>query len=164
MRLRHRRRDKQAPCRLHARSRDSRIAPWAKGRRQTTEPPRDPLSLSCETMKLQSQSNQWLSNRVFWIAGIPQSFWSLNPSSPATLAGGSQEYKNRGFELRARVWKSNNYGACLTNTSIVDTGQKTYENANRMKTGWASYPRVKKKKKVYKLKWKCNFPIFSFCL
>ena len=26
------------------RSRDSRIAPWAKGRRQTAEPPRDPES------------------------------------------------------------------------------------------------------------------------
>ena len=26
------------------RSRDSRIAPWAKGRRQTAEPPRDPPS------------------------------------------------------------------------------------------------------------------------
>ena len=38
--------------RLHAlgarhgiRSRDSRIAPWAKGRRQTAAPPRDPLSI-----------------------------------------------------------------------------------------------------------------------
>ena len=27
-------------------SRDSRIVPWAKGRRQTTEPPRDPQRYS----------------------------------------------------------------------------------------------------------------------
>ena len=49
-RQRHRRREKQAPCwepdtelDPKTRSRDSRIASWAKGRRQTTEPPRDPL-------------------------------------------------------------------------------------------------------------------------
>ena len=29
-------------ARRGTRSRDSRIAPWAKGRRQTAEPPRDP--------------------------------------------------------------------------------------------------------------------------
>ena len=29
-------------ARRGTRSRDSRITPWAKGRRQTTEPPRDP--------------------------------------------------------------------------------------------------------------------------
>ena len=42
---RHRQREKQAPCtgaRHGIRSRVSRIAPWAKGRRQTAAPPRDP--------------------------------------------------------------------------------------------------------------------------
>ena len=49
-RQRHRRREKPAPHREpdvgldpRTRSRDSRIAPWAKGRRQTAEPPRDAL-------------------------------------------------------------------------------------------------------------------------
>ena len=45
-RQRHRQREKQAPCTgspSGIRSRDSRIAPWAKGRRQTATPPRDPL-------------------------------------------------------------------------------------------------------------------------
>ena len=32
-------------ARRGTRSRDSRIRPWAKGRRQTTEPPRDPPNL-----------------------------------------------------------------------------------------------------------------------
>ena len=48
-RQRHRQREKQAPCPEPdagpdpgTRSRDSRIAPWAKGRRETAEPPRDP--------------------------------------------------------------------------------------------------------------------------
>ena len=31
-------------ARRRTRSRDSRIAPWAKGRCQTAEPPRDPLT------------------------------------------------------------------------------------------------------------------------
>ena len=51
-RQRHRQREEQAPCRepdagLDPRTRpwDSRIAPWAKGRCQTAEPPRDPLLL-----------------------------------------------------------------------------------------------------------------------
>ena len=49
-RQRHRQRKKQAPCREPdvgldpgTPSRDPRIMPWAKGRRQTAEPPRDPL-------------------------------------------------------------------------------------------------------------------------
>ena len=37
-RQRHRQREKQAPCREP----DAGLDPWAKGRRQTTEPPRDP--------------------------------------------------------------------------------------------------------------------------
>ena len=44
-RQRHRQRKKQVPCtgsRRGIRSWVSRIAPWAKGRRQTTAPPRDP--------------------------------------------------------------------------------------------------------------------------
>ena len=44
-RQRHRRREKQAPRwepDVGLDPRDSRIAPWAKGRCQTTEPPRDP--------------------------------------------------------------------------------------------------------------------------
>ena len=44
-RQRHRQREKQAPCTgtpKGIRSRVSRIAPWAKGRRQTAAPPRDP--------------------------------------------------------------------------------------------------------------------------
>ena len=32
-------------ARCGTRSWDSRIAPWAKGRRQTAEPPRDPLNM-----------------------------------------------------------------------------------------------------------------------
>ena len=45
-RQRHRRREKQAPCREPDTGLDpgTRIVPWAKGRRQTTEPPRDPPS------------------------------------------------------------------------------------------------------------------------
>ena len=41
---RHRQREKQAPCQEPdgTRSRDSRITPWAKGRRKTAEPPRNP--------------------------------------------------------------------------------------------------------------------------
>ena len=45
-RQRHRQREKQAPC-TRSPTWDSipvsRIVPWAKGRRQTTAPPRDPL-------------------------------------------------------------------------------------------------------------------------
>ena len=42
--------EKQAPCRVQGArrgtwSRDPRITLWAKGRRSTTEPPRDPLTL-----------------------------------------------------------------------------------------------------------------------
>ena len=52
---RHREREKEAEtqeegeagsmpgARRGTRSRDSRVTPWAKGRRQTAEPPRDPL-------------------------------------------------------------------------------------------------------------------------
>ena len=45
-RQRHRQREKQAPCTgslMWDSIRVSRIAPWAKGRRQTAAPPRDPL-------------------------------------------------------------------------------------------------------------------------
>ena len=44
-RQRHQRREKQAPCRepdVGLDPGDSRITPWAKGSRQTAEPPRDP--------------------------------------------------------------------------------------------------------------------------
>ena len=43
---RHRRREKQAPCQepdVGLNPGASRIAPWAKGRRYTAEPPGDPL-------------------------------------------------------------------------------------------------------------------------
>ena len=40
-RQRHRQREKQG-ARRRTRSRDSRITPWAEGRLQTAEPPRDP--------------------------------------------------------------------------------------------------------------------------
>ena len=46
-RQRHRQREKQAPrtgSRRGIRSQVSRIAPWAKGRRQTAAPPRDPCT------------------------------------------------------------------------------------------------------------------------
>ena len=36
-------------ARRGTRSRDPRIAPWAKGRRQTAEPPRDPKGTFTET-------------------------------------------------------------------------------------------------------------------
>ena len=44
----YRQKEKQAPCRepdVGFDSRDSRITPWAKGRRQTVEPPRDPQEI-----------------------------------------------------------------------------------------------------------------------
>ena len=46
-RQRHRRREKQAPCKDPDAGLDPGTPgslPWAKGRRQTVEPPRDPLS------------------------------------------------------------------------------------------------------------------------
>ena len=39
-------------------SRDSRIAPWAKGRRQTTEPPRDPQETD---FKCSSLGDPWVA-------------------------------------------------------------------------------------------------------
>ena len=45
-------------ARRGTRSRDSRMAPWAKGRCQTSEPPRDPLKalFMCYSFKLRSSA------------------------------------------------------------------------------------------------------------
>ena len=49
------------------RSRVSRIAPWAKGRRQTSVPPRDPLSLS---IILKTYYVIFFFNLEFWAAPV----------------------------------------------------------------------------------------------
>ena len=50
-------------ARRGTRSQDSRIAPWAKGRRQTAEPPRYPqglLCLNCQTVCMLSDCMDFL--------------------------------------------------------------------------------------------------------
>ena len=74
--------------RLHApgarcgiRSRVSRIAPWAKGRRQTAAPPRDPSSFLFKS-KLYAQCRAWAqdpeikSHMLYWLSqpGVPGLF------------------------------------------------------------------------------------------
>ena len=41
----HRQREMQAPCREPDMGLDARIMPWAKGRHQTAEPPREPFKV-----------------------------------------------------------------------------------------------------------------------
>ena len=57
------------------RSRDSRIAPWAKGRRQTSEPPRDPLLWKIFDWK------SWRSTEL-----INSSLFSITPFLPIFIS------------------------------------------------------------------------------
>ncbi|CAD7684362.1 unnamed protein product [Nyctereutes procyonoides] len=63
--------------RLHApgarcgtRSRVSRTAPWAKGRRQTAAPPRDPSFSFLEHAYKRSETKRWMPNRLSY-PGVP---------------------------------------------------------------------------------------------
>ena len=69
-------------------SQDSRIAPWAKGRRQTAEPPRDPPKgpnsehISIPIKKCLGEYIQWLPlNTEIW-----NLFFSLQNSIQFTLS------------------------------------------------------------------------------
>ena len=77
-RQRHRQREKQAPCtgaRRGIQSPVSRIAPWAKGRRQTAAPPRDPSEIY-----FRSEVNMGLREKFidFWVLGETREDWTIN--------------------------------------------------------------------------------------
>ena len=65
--------DSMQGARRGTRSRDSRITPWAKGRRSTTEPPRDP-----------NDHFKWKETEIIWPRHSFVSGW--NRSSPGSIS------------------------------------------------------------------------------